>query len=111
MEIDIYSEIKRAIKDALSEWNKEKNKFSEKIVPEHAEYNLLFTINQFCEKYKFISKGGLRNRLFFREFNKFNSCISQVGNRIYLKEKETLEYFRNPPPEHNWTYDKKKHLR
>ena len=109
MNIELYTEIKKAIKDGLSEWYSEniKNINVANNISENEEK--LFTIKKFTESYPFISENGLRHRIFCGEYNKFNKCFSRVGRRILIKEKETLDYFSNPPPEANWTYDKNKH--
>ncbi len=109
MEIDIYKELKRAIKDALNEWYQE-NK--EEISGAHEiceDGSALLTVNQFAKKHPFITIGGIRARLSSREFNKFDKCVSKVGRRVLIKEKEALEYFANPPPECKWEYDRKKY--
>ena len=111
MEIDIYSEMKAAIKDALSEWFDENRKQLEdpRIPRAESNTNQLFTVKQFCAKHHFITEGALRQKIFCREYNKFNTCIVNVGRRVLIKEKETLEWFSNPPAEAAWTYDKNKY--
>ena len=111
MKIDLYEEMKKAIKDALTEWYSEnKNFIQKKPILDEKGSNLL-TVEQFCSKHQFISEAGLRGKLNFRDYNRLNQCISKSGRRVLIKEKETLEWFSNPPPEHNWTYDRKKYDR
>lgn len=109
MEFDIYKEVKRAIKDALSEWyneNKQKINNTSGIDPEG---NTLLTVIQFTQKHPFITIGGIRDRLNHRKWNKFEKCMSKVGRKILIKEKEALEYFANPPPESGRTYNRKRY--
>lgn len=111
MNIDLKTEIKQAIKEALTEWVQENEKKPVNVVKpqEVKEENKLLTVKQFIEKYPFISHGGMRHRLNFRQWNKFHGCVSQIGKRIYIKEKEALEWFKNPPPEADWKYDENKY--
>lgn len=111
MNIDLYSEIKRAIKDALSEWYKENKSSLSEVHQSNESGESLLTVKQFCKKHSFISEGGMRNKLHFREYNKFNGCVSQAGRRVLIKEKEALEWFSSPPPEAGWTYDENKYKR
>jgi len=108
MNIDLYSELKRAIKDALTEWYQE-NQGPLKVAKSDDDKQNLFTVKQFCERNKFISEGALRNKLFNREYNKFDKCISVVGRKILVNEKLALDYFSNPPVEAGWYYDKNKY--
>lgn len=111
MKLDIYDEMKKAIKDALSEWWNENQKKIEGIYSKTDDGETLLTIKQFCQKHTFISDGGIRSVLYCREYNKFNKCISKSGRRILIHEKKALEYFSNPPPERSWTYDRNIHHR
>ena len=113
MKIELYEEIKMAVKDALKEFYKEiKNKTP--VIDFHAQSHdtateNLLTVKQFAKKHPFVSEGSIRNKCFNSEWSKFNICISRVGRKILIKEKTTLEWFSNPPPEADWTYDKKKY--
>jgi len=109
MKIDIYEDLKRAFKDGLSEWFKENNTLIEGIHSKNDEGENLLTIKQFCKKHPFISEGGMRFKLFSREWNGLGKCIAQGTRRVLIKEKEALEWFANPPPEANWTYDKNRY--
>lgn len=109
MQIDIYGEIKRAIKDGLTEWWKENKLEVEGIHAKTDDGQNLLTVRQFCEKYSFITQPGLRNKLNFRDWNGLAKCISKPGKRVLIKEKEAIEWFKNPPPEHDWTYDRKRY--
>lgn len=114
MNIDIYSEVKRAFKDALDEWNKEnkKNAFTGVFVEPQETNNTfsnLLTVKQFSKKHPFITEAGLRWKLYYREYNGFDKCMSKSGGKILLKEKETIDWFSNPPDNHDWTHNKKKH--
>jgi hypothetical protein len=110
MQIDwnLHAEIKKAIKDALSEWMREDGKeyFSSRIHSEEPTSNLM-TIRQFCEKHVFLTQHALRAKILHADYNKFDGCISRVGRRILIKEKEALEFFRNPPKESNWKYPRR----
>lgn len=107
MNFDLYSEMKRAIKDALNEWHQDHKNDINQVHSKQEDGGNLMTIKQFCKKHTFISEAAIRSKLYCREYNKFNRCISQPGRRILIKEKEALEWFSNPPPEAGWTYDKK----
>jgi len=109
MKIEIYEEVKKAFKDALSEWFEENKSKITGVHSKNEDQENLLTKRQFCEKHTFISDGGLRNKLAYREWNKFDSCISKVGKRVLINEKKALEYFKNPPFEVDWTYDKNKY--
>lgn len=111
MNIDLYSEMKRAIKDALSEWYEENKNSLEQVHSKNEVGDSLLTVKQFCKKHPFISEGGIRSKLYYREFNKFNGCVSRSGRKILIKEKEALEWFSNSPPEAGWTYDENKYKR
>lgn len=109
MNINIYDEVKSAIKDALTEWFKENKNSIEKVHSKTENGSNLLTIRQFCEKHPFIREGGLRAKLYFRDYNGFSKCMAKSGKRVLIKEKEALEWFSNPPPEANWTYDQNQH--
>jgi hypothetical protein len=109
MQIDLYEEIKKAIKDALTEWHEENKTKMKEIHSVDEQGSNLLTVKQFVQKHPFTSVGSLYHRFFCREYNKFDNCCSKIGRKILIKEKEALEYFANPPPESNWTYDKKKY--
>ena len=109
MQINLYDELKKAIKDALTEWYLENRSSLNQVHSSDENGNNLLTVNQFCAKHKFISEHGLRSKIFNREFNKFDRCMSKTGKRVLIKEKEALEWFSNPPLECNWAYDKKKY--
>lgn len=108
MNIDLYSEIKKAVKDALKELQEE-NQACALSEPEKPSGVVLLTIKQFCSKHPFISPGSLYALTSNYEYNKFDSCIARAGRKILIKEKEALEYFSNPPKEFNWTYDHEKY--
>jgi hypothetical protein len=108
MKIEIYEEIKKAIKDALTEWHNENKKEVVEIQKKEHTGESLLTVKQFCKKYIFISENGLRHKLFFKDHNTFNKCFVKAGRKILIKEKEAIEWFSNPPLEADWTYDKKK---
>ncbi len=109
MEIDIYKEVKRAIKDGLSEWYKENKEMIHNHSGTCEDGSMLLTVKQFVEKHPFITIGGIRNTLCHRQYNKFEACMSKAGKKVLIKEKEALEYFNNPPKEVSWTYDRKRY--
>lgn len=109
MEINIYEEIKRAFKDALTEWWKENYKLTQNIHSQQEDGNSLLTVRQFCEKHPFITESGMRHKLNYREWNGIDKCISKGIRRVLIKEKEMLDWFHNPPLNANWTYDENKY--
>jgi hypothetical protein len=109
MNLDIYTELKKAIKDGLTEWY---NENKEQLQGEHSKpesSSNILTVNQFCKKHPFITSGGIRNKLYYREYNGFDKCVSKAGRRVLIKEKEALEWFSNPPENATWTYDQKRY--
>ncbi|MBZ0265257.1 DNA-binding protein [bacterium] len=45
----------------------------------------LLTVKQFCERYPFISQGGLRWKIFNCQENGFQDAFSWIGKRVYVK--------------------------
>jgi hypothetical protein len=109
MKIDIYDDLKRAIKDGLSEWFEENQNIIHGVHSKTETGQNLLTVKQFCEKHPFISEGGMRHKLNFREWNGLGKCIANGTRRVLIKEKEALDWFENPPPNSNWTYDENKY--
>jgi hypothetical protein len=109
MKIEIHEEIKSAIKEALTEWFKENKSLIHGIHSQTEDGSNLLTVAQFAKKHPFITIGGLRDKLNFRDYNGLGKCISKAGRKVLIKEKEALEWFSNPPPEANWKYDHKKY--
>lgn len=99
MKLDLYEEIKSAVKDAIKEFYDEmKHEICEIHSKDEAGDNLL-TVKQFVKKHPFVSESSIRSKCFNSQWNKFNICISRVGRKVLIKEKIALDWFTNPPPE------------
>ena len=109
MIIDLHEILKKSIKDALTEWVKENKYLIEGIHSKQENGTNLLTVKQFCQKHPFISEAGMRHKLFYREYNGMDKCISSSKRKVLIKEKEILEYFANPPPNASWTYNENKY--
>jgi hypothetical protein len=99
----LHKNIKKIIVDVLQEVFEDREIFKNEEVQENKE---LFTIKHFCKKHAFISENGVRKKIFDSRYNGFNKCFSKVGRKVLIKEKEALEYFKNPPPNANLSYQK-----
>lgn len=53
------------------------------------------TVKQAVIKYPFLTEGGLRHLIFFKDSNGFNKVIRKLGTRVLIKESALLEYIDN----------------
>lgn len=44
----------------------------------------LYTVRQFCERFKFVSQSSIRYLIFNADTNKFNKVITRIGRKILL---------------------------
>jgi len=60
----------------------------------------LSTTKQFLERNPWLTEGGLRRLLFFRDQNGFGRCVVKLGRKVLIDEEAVescLEQARNTP--------------
>jgi hypothetical protein len=57
----------------------------------------LFTVKQFCQKHTAFTEGGIRDRIFYADFNKLNEykAIIRNGRRVLIDEDKFFNWLQD----------------